>query len=203
MKKIINIKYLIAVLIIFVCAGYVGINNNILKVYDVSGTDSVTVNGDLSVHGFLTNEKEIHLDCKRGESTITLSVAASGTWYHMTNATNDLWANDCEIEGFTLVNDTFVLDTLYGHFDFSAVINFLGTANQNYKTRFYDVTSGFGISPGGSEVGGGTDIHQIVINTFQDGIQNGDSIILQYMNVDGTGDMTFKSGVVEIAFKHK
>lgn len=164
-----------------------------------TGSGAVTMTGDLEVSGYPTFADYYHSFGWFGDSTSAFSFANSNTWYHLTNAGQELWTWD-ELDGFTLSNDTITV-TKAGDYDISLQLSFLGSANQSYSVRFYNVTQAAGIPVAGATEGAGTDVSQVVVLTYGE-LTAGDKIVIQMKNVDGTGAATLKNSAVRMIYIH-
>ena len=171
----------------------VHLNNNTVTI------DSI---GTIESGGYIVPTRDYHAFCYFPESDITFTFALTATWYHLSNATNNLFAN-CELDGFTMSNDTLTITDKAGDYLFNATLNFTGTVNQTYKIRFWNVTKNAGVPIGGATDGSGTDIIQITLQAYGEDYDIGDELILQIQNADGSADAVFKSGNLFIKLLHE
>lgn len=193
-----NLIYILAFLPLFCLGQFASTNDDAVKVY---GQDSTIFSGDVNSQGYVIPSKYIHSNCYRGESTILFTITSAETWYHLTNATNDLFVN-CELNGMTMTNDTLTIDSISGGYNHDFHLNFIGTPNKNYKCRIYNITKDVGVPVGDAQAGAGTDIVSIDPSGYQHG-DVGDKYIIQIQNADGTDDLTIKSLKWSVQFLYK
>jgi len=141
-----------------------------------------------------------HLFGYFGDSTVTFTITTQDTWYHLSNATDSLYRY-AEVGNFTVTEDTIIFPSTE-YYDLSCVLTFEGSANQDYKLRFYNVTQATGIPVGQSTTGQGAgDAVQIHIQSHWQ-VNANDRVILQFANDDNTGDATLRSSNILIEYAH-
>ena len=169
--------------------------NKVFHVDTISG-----MNDDVVIKGNIKSTDAIHLFSYFGDSTITYSFASSDTWYHMTNASNDMWI-DSELDGFSVSNDTITVENP-GDYDLRFKVNIIGGNGTSYAARFYNVTQAKGIPVSGAITGRGSgNVQSLTISAYAEGIDENDEIVIQ-IKADATQDATFKASTIKIYLIH-
>lgn len=120
-----------------------------ITVNDITAGGDVAVTGDTDITGDLTADDATFAGMMRqGETwhayggfqdqSVTITTGTVNTWYHVTNATNDLWTA-AEADGFSMVDDVL---TATNAGDYAGIVSLTisGTANKDFELRVYNVT---------------------------------------------------------------
>ena len=169
---------------------------------DVDLTDgNRTFSTNIHVDEYITVSKAIHLFAYFGDSTITFTYAAQGTWYHVTNASDSLFRYT-ETDGFTVDADT-IIPTNTADYDFTAKIGMDGGNGEAISYRFYNVTQATGIPTASVITFSGTGSYNTISVGAYGDVTAGDKIILQLKNGDvSPANSIIKNGSIKIYYVH-
>jgi len=131
----------------------------------------------------------------------TITCGVQNTWYHVTNATNDLWTGT-EADGFTLSSDVMTIVNA-GDYYGTLAISLSGAVNDDFEFRIYNVTDSVqeGYKMGITTTGAGN-YQQIVMPLYIEADAN-DQFRMEVRCISaGSGDPTLKQAIFYIAYLH-
>jgi len=109
-----------------------------------NGTDltwdgtNLVVDANVIATGRVRQGKTYHAYGGFQDAATTITVAAANTWYHVTNATNDLWSG-LEADGITVSGDKMTF-TNGGDYTGIVTIDLSALLNKDYHLRLYNNT---------------------------------------------------------------
>jgi len=162
-------------------------------------TGLIVNTGLTSFHDFVYYDSVYHVFGGFQDSTVAVG-GTQNTWYQITNATYTLWGGS-ESVGFSLSNDTMIKE-ISGDVCGIAVVTFLGTNQQEYDFRLYNVTQtrqeGFIQGMTGA---GASNYVQVTIPIYMEGDAN-DEYTLEFNNISGNNGATFKHAQFLLFYLH-
>ena len=160
----------------------------------------INITANLNVTGEIKVTEATHLFAFFGDSTVTYEFASADTWYHLSNATTNLWAYP-ETDGFTVSNDTITV-TNTGDYDLTAIMNMDGGNGTTYAIRFYNVTQTAGVpTAGGVTSRGSGNTDGVMVGAYGE-FTAGDEIVLQIKGDSAVADVTLKSSIIKMYLVH-
>lgn len=137
-----------------------------------------------------------------------INVAASGTWYHVTNGTNTLFANIQTNAGILLDGDEFEITAtpvagyrLHLRVDFK--LQGIGGNNKNWELEIYNVTQARSIPVRAKDNSEGVQgVMSLTGLAYDLQADFGDKYILRIRNTSDTTNFTAQSGAVFLEVSH-
>jgi len=131
----------------------------------------------------------------------TITCAVQNTWYHVTNATNDLWTGT-EADGFSLSSDVMTIENA-GDYYGTLAISLSGLSGKDFEFRIYNVTQaaveGYHM---GVTTTGATNYQQIVIPIYIEAAANDQLRMEVRCTSGGSGDPTLVHSIFFISYLH-
>jgi len=131
----------------------------------------------------------------------TITCAVADTWYHVTNATNDLWTGT-ESDGFSISSDVMTILNAGDYFG-TLAISLSGLAGKDFEFRIYNVTDaaaeGYHI---GVTTTGASNYQELVMPLYIEA-DAGDQFRMEVRCTSvGSGDPTLVHAIFYISYLH-
>ena len=110
--------------------------NKVIRVFDSDPADD----GETDVINMLRQRSTWHAYGGFQDSAVTVTLTNQSTWYHITNANNDLWTA-VETDGMTLVGDTITI-TNGADYTGQLSLTFSGINGRDFQIWVWNITDG-------------------------------------------------------------
>ena len=133
-------------------------------------------------------------------TTSTISIATVDVWYHITNATDDLWQG-LEADGLVLSNDVMTI-TNGGDYLGALSMSFTGSNGKDFQIRLFNITQNkiMGYFMGASTRGNGN-FENVSLPLYLE-INAGDELRMEVRCISGASDPSFKNAIFYLTYLH-
>ena len=158
-----------------------------------------TMTGDLTVPQLFVTET-YHAYGGFQDQSETISIATQNVWYHVTNATNDLWTG-LEADGITLSGDVMTV-TNAGDYAGTVSMSISGLNGKDFELRVYNITDSViaGYHMGVSTSGAGN--YTNITLPFYLEADAGSQFRLEVRCTTDASDPTFAHAIFYMAYLH-
>jgi len=176
-----------------------------------AGYDNPRENIDPHIRTKVVNTKESYCDMMRQRATWhayggfqdvaeVIAIGVQNTWYHITNATNDLWTG-LHANGLTLINDTMIIANT-GNYYGNLSISMSGLAGKDFQIRLYNTTTGVMSSYHiGASTKGLGNFTCVSLSFFMEAIA-GDVYRMEIRNITDLANVTLKNATFFLNYLH-
>ena len=172
------------------------------EVGNVSGAEDVEIDhhGNLIAAGMLRQGSVWHAYGGFQGASETINIVNVNDWYHITNATNDLWTG-LEANGLTLANDIMTVVNA-GDYVGTLSMSITGSTGKDFQVRCYNITQAaqMGYIIGASTDGAGN-FTVITLPLYLE-CAAGDTLRMEVRCITDSSDPTFKNAVFYLAYLH-
>lgn len=147
-----------------------------------------------------------HLRATAYDSVVTIDIAAQNVWYQVTNLSDSLFRyveanNQFLVRGDTIIYNDATISS--AHYDWGVMIGGEGSTSIEYSLRIYNVTDGYVIGQVTKEFGADANYDNITFFGYDISADNGDKVVIQVRNNEGTQDFIFKQGFIKVDYNHE
>lgn len=172
------------------------------EVGDVTGGADVEIDhdGNLTAAGMIRQGSIWHAYGGFQGASETIAIATVDVWYHITNATNDLWTG-LEADGMTLSGDVMTVVNA-GDYVGTLSMSVSGLSGKDFQTRCYNITQAaqMGYIIGASTNGSGN--FTIITLPLYLECDAGDELRMEIRCITDASDPTFKNAVFYLSYLH-
>ena len=175
--------------------------DTLLEKYGLRKRGNLTVfDKDVHTKGMLRQHRTWHAYGGFQDAATTITVGDTSTWYHITNAGNDLWTG-LEGDGITISGDVMTFENT-GDYVGSLSIDLSALTGKDYHIRIYNVTTSaqMGYYMGVSTTGAGNNV-PISMPLYLE-VSAGDQLKLEIECTTSATNVVVDNAVFYLAYLH-
>jgi len=168
--------------------------------YGIQISTNVDIVGNLHNSGYQWHHGIWHIVGGTVSVSVTIPIGASGTWYKITNATQNL-VQTTELDGFSVVTDSIIFTNKADYFGIKKLA-YSGTSSNDWSVRMLNTKTG--ATTMGSNSTSTTGTNNVVADTNPIYLESaaGDPWIFQIRRDAGAGDFILKALKFYISYLH-